>query len=94
MEEEITAAVVACGNEFTASITRRGQLLTWGLGCHGELGHDAALCVVPRPTRCMLYHKPSIRIVSVACGTNHTLAISELGCVWGCGRNADGCEHV
>jgi hypothetical protein len=40
MEEEITPAVVACGSEYTASITRRGQLLTWGLGSRGELGHD------------------------------------------------------
>lgn len=39
MEEEITPAVVACGSEYTASITRRGQLLTWGLGSRGELGH-------------------------------------------------------
>lgn len=37
MEEEITPAVVACGNEFTASITRRGALLTWGLGSRGTL---------------------------------------------------------
>ena len=40
MEEEITPAVVACGVEHTASITRRGQLLTWGLGNRGELGHN------------------------------------------------------
>lgn len=40
MEEEITPAVVACGSEYTASITRRGQLLTWGLGSRGELGHE------------------------------------------------------
>jgi alpha-tubulin suppressor-like RCC1 family protein len=92
MEEEITAAVVACGNEHTASITRRGQLLTWGLGCHGELGHDPLQsCEVPRPSRCLLTFKPSVRIVSVACGSSHTLAISELGCVWSCGRNTDGC---
>lgn len=40
MEEEITPAVVACGSEYTTSITRRGQLLTWGLGSRGELGHE------------------------------------------------------
>lgn len=47
MEEEITPAVVACGSEYTASITRRGQLLTWGLGSRGELGHANAgeVCV-------------------------------------------------
>lgn len=43
MEEEITPAVVACGLEYTASITRRGQLLTWGLGSRGELGHELSI---------------------------------------------------
>lgn len=38
MEEEITPAVVTCGNSHTACITRRGMLYTWGLGNRGELG--------------------------------------------------------
>ena len=37
-EEEITAAVVACGNSHSACITRRGMLYTFGLGNRGELG--------------------------------------------------------
>jgi len=40
--------------------------------------------------RAMLISRPSIRIVSVACGAFHTLAISETGSVWSCGRNQDG----
>ncbi len=30
------------------------------------------------------------RIVSVACGANHTLAISEIGQLWSCGRGRHG----
>eukprot|EP00879_Flechtneria_rotunda_P012690 GHRR01013251.1.p1 GENE.GHRR01013251.1~~GHRR01013251.1.p1 ORF type:complete len:372 (+),score=62.04 GHRR01013251.1:2010-3125(+) len=91
MEEEITPAVVACGSNYTASITRRGQLLTWGLGSRGELGHDLPNSgEVPIPMRAYLASRPTVRIVSVACGGNHTLAISEQGCVWSCGRNNDG----
>lgn len=30
------------------------------------------------------------RIVSVACGANHTLAISETGQLWSCGRGRHG----
>lgn len=92
MEEEITPAVVACGNEFTASITRRGQLLTWGLGSRGELGQPLLpnSGEVPFPMRTTLSTRPHLRIVSVACGSSHLLAISENGCVWSCGRNQDG----
>ncbi|KAF8068311.1 UVR8 [Scenedesmus sp. PABB004] len=77
MEEEITPAVVACGDEYSTSITRRGQLLTWGLGSRGELGHELpAAGEVPYPMRSLLSTRPAVRIVSVACGSHHTLAIS------------------
>eukprot|EP00775_Hariotina_reticulata_P012779 gene12779-12908_t len=91
MEEEITAAVIACGSDFTSTITRRGQLLTWGLGSRGELGHELpASGEVTVPMRASLALRPNTRIVSVACGAFHTLAIAETGTVWSCGRNQDG----
>jgi alpha-tubulin suppressor-like RCC1 family protein len=42
------------------------------------------------PLRCTLFGSPDLRIVSVACGHSHTLAIAETGTVWSCGRNGDG----
>lgn len=91
MEEEITAAVVACGTDHTATISRRGQLFTWGLGNSGELGHDDLTFLdTPFPLRAYLFQHEHIRIVSVACGGNHTLAIAENGTLWSCGRNKSG----
>eukprot|EP00878_Enallax_costatus_P034396 GHUV01038130.1.p1 GENE.GHUV01038130.1~~GHUV01038130.1.p1 ORF type:complete len:576 (+),score=117.41 GHUV01038130.1:80-1807(+) len=90
MMEEITPAVVAAGSDYTASITRRGQLLSFGLGSRGELGHELPSAEVPYPMRSILASRPNVRIVSVACGASHTLAISEQGSVFSCGRNQDG----
>mgnify|MGYP001806821539 CR=1 FL=1 len=42
------------------------------------------------PLRAYLSTHPDLRIVSVACGHSHTLAIAETGSVWSCGRNGDG----
>jgi hypothetical protein len=42
------------------------------------------------PMRAILSANPDLRIVSVACGHSHTLAIAETGSVWSCGRNGDG----
>lgn len=42
------------------------------------------------PLRAYLSTQPDLRIVSVACGHSHTLAIAETGSVWSCGRNGDG----
>jgi hypothetical protein len=90
-EEETQPAVVACGNSHTCSISRRGELFTWGLASSGELGHAAWTPIeVPVPRQCFLSSNPALRIVSVAAGANHTLAISETGSLWSCGRGRQG----
>ena len=67
----------------------RGELYTWGLASSGELGHGGWTPIevaVPR----MITSLQRTRIVSVACGANHTLAISETGQLWSCGRGRHG----
>lgn len=88
LEEETMPAVVACGAHHSASISRRGELFTWGLGSSGELGQGRWTPVeVSGPRQCLL---PQVRIVSVTCGANHTLAIGEAGSLWSCGKNCHG----
>lgn len=72
-----------------AVLSRRGELYTWGLASSGELGHGGWTPIevsVPR----MITSLQRTRIVSVACGANHTLAISETGQLWSCGRGRHG----
>jgi alpha-tubulin suppressor-like RCC1 family protein len=38
MEEEIMPVSVSCGAHHTAVITRRGDLITWGIGSSGQIG--------------------------------------------------------
>lgn len=67
----------------------RGELYTWGLASSGELGHGGWTPIevnIPR----MITSLQRTRIVSVACGANHTLAISEIGQLWSCGRGRHG----
>ena len=68
---------------------RRGELYTWGLASSGELGHGGwtpiEVCV-PRQITSLL----RTRIVSVCAGANHSLAISEAGQLWSCGRGRHG----
>jgi alpha-tubulin suppressor-like RCC1 family protein len=87
--EDICLAVVAAGSSHSASISRRGELYTWGLASSGELGHGGWTPIevnIPR----MITSLQRTRIVSVACGANHTLAISEIGQLWSCGRGRHG----
>ncbi|CAD7695826.1 unnamed protein product [Ostreobium quekettii] len=87
-EEEIMAAVVSCGGSHSVSISRRGDLYSWGLHSSGELGlgrHAPTEVFLPRQV--ILTHR---RIVSVTAGESHTLAISENGELWACGRGRRG----
>ncbi len=83
LEEETMPAVVSCGAHHTTAISRKGDLYSWGLGAHGELGLGRwGPLEVPLPRQSS---NAAVRIVSVACGTSHTLAIAENGTLWSCG---------
>jgi alpha-tubulin suppressor-like RCC1 family protein len=87
--EEIAPAVVACGRAHSACITKRGHLMTWGCNAHGQLGYDDE----EAPVEAVPYRALGLgrtRFISLACGSEHTLAISEHGSVWACGRNDRG----
>jgi alpha-tubulin suppressor-like RCC1 family protein len=86
---DINLAVVNAGSSHTTAISRRGELFTWGLASSGELGHGGWTPIevsVPR----MVSNLGRTRIVSVCAGDNHTLAISESGQLWSCGRGRHG----
>ncbi|KAL6768970.1 hypothetical protein ACKKBF_B16950 [Auxenochlorella protothecoides x Auxenochlorella symbiontica] len=87
--DAVQLAVVAAGSSHTASISRRGELFTWGLASSGELGHGGWTPIeVCAPRLVGSLHR--VRVVSVAAGANHTLAISEAGQLWSCGRGRHG----
>lgn len=86
---EVQVAVVAAGSSHTAGISRHGELFSWGLASSGELGHGGWTPIevsVPR----LVTSLARTRVVSVAAGANHTLAISEAGQLWSCGRGRHG----
>ena len=75
---------VACGPEPSAVVSEAGEVLTWGAGSYGNLGHgDNTEVLIPKLVEALL-GKPCI---SVACGSKHTLALTAYGAVfaWGYG---------
>ncbi len=70
---------VTCGEEFSTALTRDGQLLTWGYGGTGQLGHgNFGSMRLPRPV-------PTEALAGVACGMGHVLAQTRGGglLAWG-----------
>lgn len=81
--QSIHAASVACGGHHTAVISEsRGQLLTWGGGAFGKLGHGNRLAQNTPKLVVALQHK---KLIQVALGPHHCAALSHKGEVytWG-----------
>ena len=87
--DNVRLAVVHAGSCHNAAISRRGELFTWGLGSSGELGQGGWSPTEVNVPRALQYLNRT-RIVSVCAGSNHTLAISENGQLWSCGRGRFG----
>ena len=65
---------VACGAAHSIAVTATGQVLSWGLGGTGQLGHgDLSSCATPRPIAAL-----SGEVVQgVACGFGHSIALCK-----------------
>jgi len=75
---------IAAGYACTAAITDSGQLYMWGFNEKGQLGLGHRFnSDVPR----LVHSLNDIRLVGVACGSHHTVALDEHGHVysWGLG---------
>jgi alpha-tubulin suppressor-like RCC1 family protein len=90
--------MVACGDVHTAAVTEGGGVYTFGRGEYGRLGHgDEEKQLAPRRVPAAGFNGE--RVVMVAVGNMHTVALSEAGHVftWGsgsCGRlGHDDWEH-
>ncbi len=95
---------VTCGHLHMAAVTSVGTIYTWGDGEFGKLGHGNCIQIracgvlttlfdtgnvdsVSIPTLCRHMREP---IVDIACGKDHTLALSSTGSLFAWGSNKDG----
>eukprot|EP01105_Mastigella_eilhardi_P022101 TRINITY_DN5411_c0_g1_i2.p1 TRINITY_DN5411_c0_g1~~TRINITY_DN5411_c0_g1_i2.p1 ORF type:complete len:1709 (-),score=401.63 TRINITY_DN5411_c0_g1_i2:62-4453(-) len=74
----------ACGSLHTLALTADGQVLSWGYGLTGCLGHGTAK-QYPRPK--IIEYFTGKTIIMIACGYSHSVVLSEDGSVytWGDG---------
>lgn len=103
--EEYSIVAIAAGECHSCALSRDGEVLTWGFGSSGALGHGTRdNCLIPtlvdgpwaNPNVETLIHDISV-VTSVACGSYHTLAATNDGVLYGWGDAAAGqlgAEHL
>lgn len=76
---------------FTAAVSRTGSVYTWGKGSNGCLGHGSAADMhIPTRVRALAGY----RVLNVAAGEGHCLAVTEHGDVFSWGADQHGqCGH-
>ncbi|GJJ75874.1 hypothetical protein EMPS_08232 [Entomortierella parvispora] len=88
----ITSA--ACGSSFSIVLSETGDVYTFGLNDHGQLGIGAEGAGKSNTAFAQLIEFPignhdeednDVNIVKVACGTAHSVVIDDQGQVWSCG---------
>ncbi|CAG9559714.1 unnamed protein product [Danaus chrysippus] len=79
---------VACGSYHTVVLTNNGDLYAWGANSYGQcgLGNRSNKETTPQALSSIL----GIPIALIACGSNHTFALSQSGAVFGWGKNSHG----
>nr|XP_035977954.1 serine/threonine-protein kinase Nek8 isoform X1 [Halichoerus grypus] len=83
----VTIKHVACGDLFTACLTDRGIIMTFGSGSNGCLGHGS-LNDLSQPT--IVEALLGYEMVQVACGASHVLALSTERELFAWGRGDGG----
>ncbi|KAH9518439.1 Serine/threonine-protein kinase Nek8, partial [Bulinus truncatus] len=83
----VTIQHVACGDLFTACLTDRGILMTFGSGANGCLGHGNCNNVTQaKIVEALLGYE----VIQVSCGASHVLAVTNEHEVFAWGRGDNG----
>ncbi|KAJ8727556.1 hypothetical protein PYW07_001675 [Mythimna separata] len=79
---------VSCGAYHSLALTNNGDLFSWGANSFGQcgLGTMTNKEMIPQQINSLL----GVPIAMIACGSNHTFALSKSGAVFGWGKNTHG----
>ena len=77
---------ITCGNHHSICKRYDNTYYGWGSNFYGQIGHDRHI-IYDKPTLCNNYPD---NIISIKCGTNHTLLLTLEGNIYSFGNNDSG----
>uniref|UniRef100_A0A182JTG2 HECT domain-containing protein n=1 Tax=Anopheles christyi TaxID=43041 RepID=A0A182JTG2_9DIPT len=79
---------IASGQYHCMALTNNGELYAWGSNSYGQLGIGTTSEKVSMPT--LIQSLTGVPIAFIACGGNHSFAVSKSGAIFGWGKNTFG----
>jgi tRNA A-37 threonylcarbamoyl transferase component Bud32/ATP-dependent protease HslVU (ClpYQ) peptidase subunit len=83
----LNITVVKCGANHSLALTQSGEVYAWGSNYWGQIGcgdnFDKSI-----PIKVKNFNE--IKINMISCGGNHSIALTENGCIYSWGNNEDG----
>ncbi|XP_022604120.1 E3 ISG15--protein ligase HERC5-like [Seriola dumerili] len=79
---------VACGNSHSLALTKGGDVFSWGLNSHGQLGLGKNVSLQYTPV--LVCALSGVAVTQIAAGATHTLFLTLPGLVYCCGANKSG----
>ncbi|XP_038548608.1 probable E3 ubiquitin-protein ligase HERC6 isoform X2 [Micropterus salmoides] len=79
---------VACGNSHSLALTKGGDVFSWGLNSHGQLGLGKEVSLQHTPV--LVTALTGVAVTQIAAGATHTLFLTLPGLVYCCGANKSG----
>ncbi len=90
---DLDVAIMACGANHNCCVHPNGTISTFGKGYAGQLGHgDRSNQMRPKLVGFFIEGKASreARVVAAACGSRHTILLTDKGVLYACGSNSYG----
>lgn len=80
-------AKIACGEAFSGALTVNGRLHMWGRNDGGQLGQPEGLSldihnIETVPTQCEVIKDLKEKVIDIALGERHTVALTDQGEAW------------
>ncbi|XP_061683885.1 RCC1 and BTB domain-containing protein 2 isoform X1 [Syngnathoides biaculeatus] len=78
---------IACGQLCSMAVLDNGEIYGWGYNCNGQLGLGNT---GNQQTPCRVAALQGVKVIQVACGYAHTLALTDDGFIYSWGANSYG----
>lgn len=79
---------ISCGSNHSMGLSTNGEVYSWGANDHGQVGCSSPNKFHSKPVKLTFFRNMVIK--AICCGSNHSVAMTSFGVMYGWGDNGYG----